>query len=256
MAIPHRRAERHETGNRTDPAELSPAERLNVDELRAHQLERLRWTLRHAYENVPLYRRKFDEAGVHPDDCTDLADLASSPSPPRTTCERLSVRHVRRAAGQVRAHPCLQRHHGQAHRRRLHRGRHRHLGRRDRPLHPRGGRPARAHGAHRLRLRPVHRRPGRALRRREAGLHGHPVSGGKTERQVQLITDFRAGHHHGHAQLHAGDHRRVRAAGHRPARRSLRVGIFGAEPWTERHARARSSSASTSTPSTSTACPR
>ena len=51
-----------------------------VDELRALQLERLQWTLRHAYDNVPHYRRAFDAAGVHPDDCRELADLARFPT--------------------------------------------------------------------------------------------------------------------------------------------------------------------------------
>ena len=65
----------------TAPAagELDAAERMPVDELRALQLERLRWTLRHAYANVPLYRKKFDAAGVSPEDCRALEDLASFP---------------------------------------------------------------------------------------------------------------------------------------------------------------------------------
>ncbi|MER6800517.1 phenylacetate--CoA ligase family protein, partial [Amycolatopsis mediterranei] len=52
---------------------------IGADELAALQLERLQWTLRHAYTNVPAYTRKFDEAGVHPDDCKELADLAKFP---------------------------------------------------------------------------------------------------------------------------------------------------------------------------------
>ncbi|HTJ70567.1 MAG TPA: phenylacetate--CoA ligase PaaK [Actinospica sp.] len=52
---------------------------LSAEELAALQLERLRWTLRHAYENVELYRRKFDAAGVRPEDCESLADLARFP---------------------------------------------------------------------------------------------------------------------------------------------------------------------------------
>src|ERR1700710_1717464 len=52
---------------------------MGTDELRALQLERLRWTLRHAYDNVPHYRRAFERAGVHPDDCRELADLARFP---------------------------------------------------------------------------------------------------------------------------------------------------------------------------------
>ncbi|HTI24454.1 MAG TPA: phenylacetate--CoA ligase, partial [Kutzneria sp.] len=59
--------------------ELTDAERLSVDELHALQLDRLQWTLKHAYENVPFYRKKFDEAGVRPQDCRDLADLAGFP---------------------------------------------------------------------------------------------------------------------------------------------------------------------------------
>src|ERR1700710_2677935 len=52
---------------------------MGTEELRALQLERLRWSLRHAYANVPHYRAAFDAAGVHPGDCKDLADLARSP---------------------------------------------------------------------------------------------------------------------------------------------------------------------------------
>jgi phenylacetate-CoA ligase len=46
--------------------QLEPIERAGVDELRAVQLERLRWSLGHAYENVPHYRKAFAAAGVHP----------------------------------------------------------------------------------------------------------------------------------------------------------------------------------------------
>ena len=53
---------------------LEPIEKASLDELRALQLDRLKTTLRHAYENSPVYRRKFDEAGVHPDEA--LADRA------------------------------------------------------------------------------------------------------------------------------------------------------------------------------------
>src|ERR1700761_3184391 len=60
-------------------AELEPIETASVDELRALQLERLRWSLRHAYDNVPYYRKMFEVAAVHPDDCKDLSDLAKFP---------------------------------------------------------------------------------------------------------------------------------------------------------------------------------
>ncbi|NUP76497.1 MAG: phenylacetate--CoA ligase, partial [Nonomuraea sp.] len=61
------------------PGELDPVERVSRDELMALQLERLRWTLAHAYDNVPLYRRKFDDHGVRPSDCKSLDDLALFP---------------------------------------------------------------------------------------------------------------------------------------------------------------------------------
>lgn len=66
-------------GHAPDPQALDPAERMSVDELRATQLTRLQWTLKHAYENVPLYKRKFDEAGVRPQDLKTLEDLKHFP---------------------------------------------------------------------------------------------------------------------------------------------------------------------------------
>src|SRR5919199_4246524 len=62
-----------------DRATLDPIETASRDELAALQLERLQWTLRHAYENVPHYRRSFDAAGVQPQDCRSLEDLARFP---------------------------------------------------------------------------------------------------------------------------------------------------------------------------------
>jgi phenylacetate-CoA ligase len=59
--------------------ELDPIERASADELAALQLERLQWSLRHAYDNVATYRRKFDESGVRPEDCRSLEDLARFP---------------------------------------------------------------------------------------------------------------------------------------------------------------------------------
>ena len=58
---------------------LDPIETASVDELQALQTQRLKWTLKHAYENVPMYRRKFDAAGVHPDDFRELSDLRKFP---------------------------------------------------------------------------------------------------------------------------------------------------------------------------------
>src|SRR5689334_8549544 len=59
--------------------DLEPIEIASRDELVSLQLERLRWSLRHAYDNVPHYRAAFDAAGVSPDDCRSLADLARFP---------------------------------------------------------------------------------------------------------------------------------------------------------------------------------
>ena len=58
---------------------LEGIEKAPPEALQALQLERLQWSLRHAYENVPHYRRKFDAAGVKPQDCRSLADLARFP---------------------------------------------------------------------------------------------------------------------------------------------------------------------------------
>ncbi|MFZ6772948.1 phenylacetate--CoA ligase PaaK [Undibacterium sp. SXout7W] len=62
-----------------DPKELDPIETASKDELQALQLQRLKWTLSHAYNNVPHYRAAFDAAGVHPDDVKTLADIAKFP---------------------------------------------------------------------------------------------------------------------------------------------------------------------------------
>lgn len=64
---------------RTERGDLDPIETASRDEISALQLERLKWSLRHAYDNVPHYRKSFDEAGVHPDDLGDLSDLSKFP---------------------------------------------------------------------------------------------------------------------------------------------------------------------------------
>ena len=60
-------------------SDLDPIEIASIDEIRAVQLDRLKWSLRHAYDNVAMYRELFDAAGVHPDDVNDLSDLAKFP---------------------------------------------------------------------------------------------------------------------------------------------------------------------------------
>ena len=58
---------------------LDRIEIASIDEIRTLQLKRLKWSLRHAYENVAMYRERFDAANVHPDDVNDLSDLAKFP---------------------------------------------------------------------------------------------------------------------------------------------------------------------------------
>jgi phenylacetate-coenzyme A ligase PaaK-like adenylate-forming protein len=60
-------------------AGLEPIEKASKDELQALQLQRMKWSLKHAYDNVPHYRKKYDAAGVHPDDLKQLSDLAKFP---------------------------------------------------------------------------------------------------------------------------------------------------------------------------------
>ena len=61
------------------PGDLEAIETASRDEIAALQLERMKWTLKHAYDNVPHYKKTFDEKGVHPDDLKTLADLARFP---------------------------------------------------------------------------------------------------------------------------------------------------------------------------------
>jgi phenylacetate-CoA ligase len=58
---------------------LDPIEKASRDELQALQLQRMKWSLKHAYDSVPHYRKKYDAAGVHPDDLKQLSDLAKFP---------------------------------------------------------------------------------------------------------------------------------------------------------------------------------
>ncbi|MBK5074642.1 phenylacetate--CoA ligase [Budviciaceae bacterium CWB-B4] len=63
----------------TNLQHLDPMEFASRDEIQALQLERMKWTLNHAYNNVPMYRRKFDQAGVHPNDFKEMRDLVKFP---------------------------------------------------------------------------------------------------------------------------------------------------------------------------------
>lgn len=59
--------------------DLDPIEIASRDEIQGLQLDRLKWSLKHAYDNVPMYQKRFDDAGVHPHDVNDLSDLAKFP---------------------------------------------------------------------------------------------------------------------------------------------------------------------------------
>ncbi len=65
--------------NTSDMGQLEPIERASIDELRDLQLERMRWSLNHAYNNVPFYKQLFDQHNVHPDDLKSLNDLGKFP---------------------------------------------------------------------------------------------------------------------------------------------------------------------------------
>ena len=62
-----------------DRSTLDPIEIASRDEIEALQLSRMRWSIRHAYDNVPMYKNRFDEAGVHPDDLKALSDISKFP---------------------------------------------------------------------------------------------------------------------------------------------------------------------------------
>ena len=64
--------------------QLEHIEKASIDELRKLQLDRLRWSLKHAYENVPHYRSAFDSTGVHPGNLKSLSDLAKFPFTAKT----------------------------------------------------------------------------------------------------------------------------------------------------------------------------
>ncbi|HEV7976334.1 phenylacetate--CoA ligase PaaK [Amycolatopsis sp.] len=210
------------------------AEKLSQDELRALQLERLQWTLRHAYTNVPFYTRKFDEAGVHPDDCKSLEDLAKFPF---TTKHDLrdnypfgmfavpqdQVRRIHASSGTT-GKPTV-------------------VGYTEqdidtwatvmaRSIRAAGGRPGHK----------VHIAYGYGLFTGGLGAHYGaeklgctviPASGGMTSRQVQLITDFEPEVIMVTPSYMLTLLDEFERQGLDPRASSLKIGIFGAEPWTE-----------------------
>ena len=216
------------------PDDLDPVETAPREELAALQLERLQWTLRHAYENVPLYRNRFDEAGVRPEDCRTLEDLRHFPFTTKqdlrdsypygmVAVPRERIARIHASSGTT-GHPTV-------------------VGytQRDldtwadvvaRSIRAAGGRPG-----HR-----VHVAYGYGLFTGGLGAHYGaerlgctviPVSGGMTERQVRLILDFEPDVIMVTPSYMLTILDEFERQGVDPRSTSLKVGIFGAEPWTE-----------------------
>ncbi|GHJ17014.1 MULTISPECIES: phenylacetate--CoA ligase PaaK [unclassified Micromonospora] len=216
------------------PDELDPAERIGVDELRALQLDRLRHSLRHAYAHVPHYRRAFDAAGAHPDDVRDLADLARFPFTAKAELrenypfgmfavprERIARLH---ASSGTTGRPTV-------------------VGytRADldtwatlmaRSIRAAGGRRGdRVHVAYGYGL--FTGGLGAHYGAEELGCTVIPVSGGMTERQVMLIRDLEPEVIMVTPSYMLAIVDEMERQGVDPRATSLRVGVFGAEPWTE-----------------------
>jgi phenylacetate-CoA ligase len=215
-------------------AELEPIERASVDELRALQLGRLRWSLGHAYENVAAYRRKCQLAGVHPQDLRTLADLAHFPftlkddlraSYPFGMFAVARERVVRlHASSGTTGKPTVVGY-TQADIRTW-------SGLIARSIRAAGGRPGDI----------VHIAYGYGLFTGGLGCHYGaeqlgctvvPVSGGQTQRQVQLICDLEPDIIMVTPSYMLAIVEEFVRQGLDPAASSPRVGLFGAEPWTE-----------------------
>ncbi|HLX27390.1 MAG TPA: phenylacetate--CoA ligase PaaK [Casimicrobiaceae bacterium] len=213
--------------------ELEPIEIASRDELASLQLERLRWTLRHAYDNVAHYRNAFDQAGVHPDSLRSLDDLAHFPFTTKAALRdnypfgmfavpRERIVRVHASSGTT-GKPTV-------------------VGytRNDidtwasvmaRSIRAAGGRAGDI----------VHVAYGYGLFTGGLGAHYGaeklgctvvPMSGGQTEKQVQLIRDFRPGIIMVTPSYMLAIAEEMQRQGLDPRESSLAIGIFGAEPWT------------------------
>jgi phenylacetate-CoA ligase len=216
------------------PGDLEPIETASRDELQALQLQRLKWSLQHAYDNVPHYRQAFDAKGVHPSDLQSLADLARFPFTTKADLRanypfglfavpREQVVRVHASSGTT-GKPTV-------------------VGytRRDidtwadlvaRSIRAAGGRQGDI----------IHVAYGYGLFTGGLGAHYGaerlgctviPMSGGQTEKQVQLITDFKPDIIMVTPSYMQVIIEEMRRQGLDAAACSLKVGIFGAEPWTE-----------------------
>ncbi len=219
---------------RPAPGELEPIETASRDQIAALQLQRLKATLARAYENVPHYRRAFDEKGVHPDDLRSLADLAKFPFTTKKDLRdnypfglfavpRTQVARVHASSGTT-GKPTV-------------------VGYTKNDIDHWAdlvARSIRAAGGRAGDI--VHVAYGYGLFTGGLGAHYGaerlgctviPMSGGQTEKQVQLITDFQPDIimvTPSYMQVIIEEFVRQ---GLDPRAMSVKVGIFGAEPWTE-----------------------
>ncbi|KIC18017.1 MULTISPECIES: phenylacetate--CoA ligase PaaK [unclassified Leisingera] len=214
--------------------ELDPIEIASIDEIRSLQLERLKWSLRHAYDNVPMYKQRFDEAGVHPDDLQELKDLAKFPftykndlrdnypfglfAVPRSEIIRLH------ASSGTTGKPTV-------------------VGYTANDISNWADLVARSLRASGLRKGDmVHNAYGYGLFTGGLGAHYGierlgatvvPMSGGQTEKQVGLITDFKPDGIMVTPSYMLNILEQYHKVGMDPRECSLKVGVFGAEPWTD-----------------------
>jgi phenylacetate-CoA ligase len=216
------------------PGDLDPIERASRDELQALQLQRLQKTLRHAYDNVPHYRQAFDAKDVHPSDCKTLADLARFPFTAKSDLRanypfglfavpRDQIVRIHASSGTTGKPTVVGYTQGDIDR-----------------WADLVARSIRAAGGRRGDM--VHVSYGYGLFTGGLGAHYGaeklgctviPMSGGQTEKQVQLIEDFKPDIimvTPSYMQVIVEEFRRQ---GKDPSAMSVQVGIFGAEPWTE-----------------------
>lgn len=215
------------------PGDLEPIETAPVEQLRALQLQRLRWSVRHAYDHVVHYRHAFDEAGVGPDDVRSLEDLARLPFTSKATLRdhypfgmfavpREDVVRLHASSGTT-GKPTV-------------------VGYTRDDLDVWAdvvARSIRAAGGRRGMV--LHNAYGYGLFTGGLGAHAGaerlgctvvPVSGGMTQRQVQLILDFEPDVIMVTPSYMLSILDELEAQGVDPRSTSLKVGIFGAEPWT------------------------
>jgi phenylacetate-CoA ligase len=216
------------------PGDLEAIETASRDELQALQLERLRWSLQHAYDNVAHYRARFDEKGVHPSDLKTLADLAKFP---------FTTKHDLRANYPFGLFAMPREKLARIHASSGTTGKPTVVGYTLKDIDNWANlvaRSIRAGGGRAGDL--VHVAYGYGLFTGGLGAHYGaerlgctviPMSGGQTEKQVQLITDFKPDIimvTPSYMQVLIEEFRRQ---GLDARDSSLKVGIFGAEPWTE-----------------------